>query len=294
MSDDTNVQTTPTADPDAIANATDTQSESAQTPPADGDSGNGDNAQPTPQSAPTESGIPDLTEAERREAGKLQQTQQELKTAQEVNQQFVSYATKTPERFKEALQDVRGMTDEQAAQEVEKLKQQGYWQEDQATPTAPQQPAIDPNQIAQQVTFEMEKKQGFEKFIEAVPEMNPANIKPENVQEVQELAGKVEVIAGSLLQAGLASNFSEALIKGYQTVTGKSSEEIASAREDGRIEGIAQSNANKASTGTPPASTTSGKSSSVSLTSLEQQQADAMGMTAEEFASFGQGETQVD
>jgi hypothetical protein len=269
----------------------DTQPPKTETPPAQEGSGHG------VENKPSES-AEELRE--KREEGKLQQTQTELRNVQEANQQFVKWASSTPERFRDALVSMRGMSEEEADKLVNQYKAEGMWK-DTPNPQEPQQPTgqenlqqPDINKLVDervQTTLQKERtnlylRAGEDKFLEAIPEMDPANIKPEEINQVKELAGKVENIALALIKNDPSLDYGDALIRAYKIETGKTEEEIQKAREEGARAGYNEALNDNAST-TQPSNSQPIKPSTVKLSPEDEIAAKRAEMSPEEWVKYG-------
>lgn len=280
MSDETVMATDPTND-------VDTQETTTQAPPAD-DSGHGveGDISSSNQQVTVPAKEPD-TEALKREYGKLKQTQEEAKKLQSQLDEYQKIITSSPEVFEKALiQTANGQyTEAQAKAYVEDLKAKGYWK----TESSPQAPLIDPRQIAEQVKREVVSEQYFkteiEKFIAEVPEMNPANVPADKVEETKALAERVDYIAQAYAQANPNVSFKDALLKAYKLETNKTDAEIEQAREAGKIEGMAMANAVNGSISKAPVASQSTKST-VRLSPEDQEAAKLIGMTPEDYLKY--------
>ena len=113
--------------------------------------------------------------------------------------------------------------------------------------------------------------------------MNPKNIKSVDREDKVELAEKIELLGSALLQSGKASDYGESLIEAYNIITGDTKKVVESAREEGKLQGMAEANMFKGSTISPSQSGQIAKPT-VNLTDAEQQIARAMGLSDQQYA----------
>jgi len=272
--------------------AANTQSVDPSTSPAQDNSGYDDNAEVSNSAPVEENGTPDKSEAERREEGKLQQTQRELEELRQQqtqvaqrNQTFEQFLISDPEIYKNALIQTSQWTPEQAEQKVAELKSEGFWQDKQVQSQG--QPQGDSYDMARAAArAELENQQAYEELFKVAPDFDLEKVKSlpqaEQQQKVEQ-GNKIIALTNFLVERdGLSKR--EAIIKAYKIESGKTDDQVVQARQDGRIEGFAQANFNNATSTVSTVGTQTGRS--ISLSADEKQQADALGMTPEEFKKF--------
>lgn len=323
-------------DPDANENTngvpsegSDTQEPTNQTPPTDG-SGHGDN-QGKPSNDPSEGGGSDDNPqggddrdeiAKRREEGKLQQVQQELKELQQYKTYYdniVSAAKSSPEKYKKALIEFNGATEQEADAVVRQMIAEGEFQPQQGqgqynqqagqypqgnnqnpygqygqNPQNPygvqQQPNQDPAQVAERVFAEkyqqMQQQQRVQKdFWERVPEMDPSNVPDEQKKHKAILASAVEYAATQMVQQNKDMDIVDALVESYKNITGRTDEQLESAREEGRMQGYLEANASKAGSSSS-AKGYSPREGSHGLSRQQMKQADDAGISYERYSQL--------
>lgn len=297
----------------------DTQ-EPNQAPPASDESGHGDNqgqpSQGADQPGEDSQGDQDKDElAKRREEGKLQKVQKELEEARKDLDRLKvieEKALESPEKFERALVDYSGWDQQSARQYVEQLKAQGTWSRGQTPQSYPgqqgaagqqgvaqggygqqqgtaqgQQPTIDPYSAAEQVFQQKQQAQQLQQqFFERVPEMDPRNVSSEKQPAMRSFAAAIEYEARRRVSENSDLNIVDALVDTYKDFTGKTDEQLESAREEGRVEGYLEANASKAGSSAPSKGYSPKGESSHGLTKEEMKQADAEGISYERFAQL--------
>lgn len=227
-------------------------------------------------------------EVERRAAGKLKQTQEELAQVKRQEEAYRAYILKSPDRVKEALIEVDGYTEEQANTYVADMRKRNpsLWQDPNAP--VPAAPVVeDPRAAAWEVVNTHERQK---RFWSALPELDPARISSdEEKSKAGELAIGVEYQATLLKAFNPNLTDEEAWKKGYMVLTGKTEEQLLEAQEKGRIEGLVSGAQDNASTRSP-ASGGQPVKGSVKLTEYESDIARQAGMSPEEYAKWRDGE----
>lgn len=280
--------------------AQDTDTQEATTAPPTEDAG-GHGEEEASASAPSEEGQPDDREelARRREEGKLQQVQQELEEYRERAQRLDNIekaAMQSPEKYKRALVDFNGWDEATAENYVQDLRRRGVWSEtpqpeDQYGPRP--QPTVDPYVAAQQVIQQQKVAETIQRqFFERVPELNPETLPLEKHSMARSLTTAIEFEARERLQANPKADFVETLVEVYKDFTGKTDEQLATAREEGKMEGYLEATASSAGTSRSSKGTTP-KESDYGLTPEELDMAKAEGLSAKEFAELKNPITQV-
>ena len=166
-------------------------------------------------------------------------------------------------------------------------KEEGVKVEGEKKPEAP----LDINKIKKEIRDEMTLdqyvKQSQLEFMEAVPEMNPQNYKdaaPEDRQLVAEFADKVDFLAKAMMKVQPLS-YKDALVHSYNTLLAQLQGGKGSEKEEGYIEGLAEKNADNA-TSFGEMSGEPAKPVSVSLTEQERNMAAKLGMTEADYAKY--------
>jgi|GEM_PF-3299619 len=299
---DGNVTTDPVADfvDNTTDDYTDTQVENVETSPTVDTSGyeDAEDAENVSQSAPENNGIPEKqAEAERREEGKLRQVQKELEELREVKARYdviQKNSQEDPEFFKQALMKINKVSEQDALATINELRSQGLWKQAQqvAQETQPGiQTTIDPNLLVEMATqrFEQrhEAKTTLEVLMSTYPELERTGKSQEQIIVNQKLIETADYLANAKMQKDLKLNRTEAVIQAYGEITGKAAAQVTQARENGRLEGLAQATARAGASSTAPVGQQSLKTS-VNLTTQERAYAQAMKMTDEEYYRFGQ------
>lgn len=279
---------------DPVDNNTATQENTTQEPPVQDEDRHGESTDDSSANMSTSQNNETLdkeTLIQKREEGKLQQVQKELNEVRQRFQKVTEWAAGDPDRFKEALINTSGYSEEQALQEVQRLQQQGYWQgeqeKNQISQQAPTQ-QISPDEIIRAAETRVEERLAVKEFFSQVPELAPEVVNKLSEEERQQkiaLVDKIDSLSTFLAtRDNLTKN--EALMKAYKIESGKTDDDIEAARENGRIEGLAQANSNNAniSIGSPVAQ--SKTKSSVRLSPSEAEIANQLGMTPEEYKSL--------
>lgn len=213
---------------------------------------------------------------QKRIENKMSKLEKEANEAKQYKQQLdtlTNWIKSDEVAYKRAL-IASGYSEGQADEQLKSLKaQQGQVIQQ---PQYQQPQAQDPRAIYYQI-------RGQEKFFEAVPDMNPKNIKLEDREEKAELAEKIEVLGQALQQAGKASDYGESLIEAYKIITGDTGKVAAQAREEGKLQGMAEANLVRNSTISPSQGGQTPKAT-VNLTEAEREIARAMGLSDQQYA----------
>lgn len=260
---------------------TDTQPEVSQAPPAQDTDGHGEDSNEVSSTVNTVTNSDANEEVRRkREEGKLQQVQKELREKEEAIQKYNDMFLKSPNVYKEALKSMRNMSDEEADQVINNLKQQGYWNEDNQQAqdnNNVQQPTqniqVNPEQIAQQAYTKLRSDLEFENTVKTlwstIPELSKDEVDrlpQEERQEKIELAQKVldrarydSQLTGKPLQ--------ETIMDSYSYLSGKTQEEIENIKRQAQLSGYAKAQQNNLQS-----NTVNVKGSTPSTSSLTEEQ----------------------
>lgn len=235
----------------------------------------------------------------------------EQERAQQLEQRFNTiseWATKDPERYKQALIETSGFDPQQAEQKVQELKQQGVWNQNNNQIPPQQQYAqqqqqdtnqqnYDVNSIKESVKNELVLEDAIKHFTTNIaPEFSLDNLQSASLEERQQKADefkKISALADAFMVNDSSLDQKKALVEAYKHKTGKTEEEIQSAREEGRIEGLAQ--ANYVNSQSQP--TAQGRSASKKTASISDELRNAaklVGASEEEAAKYSKGATTVD
>jgi hypothetical protein len=276
MSDSSNISVA--NDPVADQQVTDTQIADVGTSPVVDDSGHEAIDSSTSATQGTEDTQAEITRL-RREAGKLKQVQQENAEYAKRFQGLESWAAKKPETLEEAMVAV-GYTQEQAKAKIQELHTSGYWNQ-QAQQQIQNPVNIDPNYLESQFEAILQKKEmvktnqdALQSLITTYPELDTTNLTDEQIEQKRPLIGTADVIARAKQAVFPNKPYKDLLIEAYGEITGKTAEQVSQARENGRLEGLAQAQAgNAAKTGV---SLGSSQSSSTAKITEEHRNAAAM------------------
>jgi hypothetical protein len=282
----------------------DTQ-QSQSTPPSDDGAGHGEGKGDPSKSAPSdEEGQPDDDLANKRAVGKLKQLQKKYQEAQKDLKRLKTIeqrAMQSPEKFRRALVDFNGWSEQDAQRYVQDLKQRGVWQQqrpqgqgyaqqqqgiqeaqNQFGPNN-QQPTVDPYEAAERVFQHKQQAQKLQQdFFSRVPELHPDNVPPEKKPAMKSLVTSIEYEARRRVQENPDADFVDELVNVYKDFTGKTDEELKKAREAGRRQGYLEANSSKAGS-TKPSSSKKAESNNYGLTPEQLKQAKEEGLTPKEF-----------
>lgn len=237
---------------------------------------------------------------DKRVANKVSQLERERnalrKEKEEIQKQFGNVAEwlkNKPDVYRDALIETAGYTKEQADEAVRALKQQVKEAETQPQVAQGSFPVNIQEEVAKAYQREEEnrvKRAELNAFISKHPEMDPKNISPTELPLIRNIAIGVEERAYQIMDEssleGKAVSRSEAMEQAYTEFKALSSREVAKAREQGEIEGMAKSNAINSAVIRSGTVSGQGAAPTVSLTPEEASIASATGMTPEEYATW--------
>lgn len=251
----------------------------------------------------------DLPAEDKQTLGKLQQEQAEkARLAKELSDAkkdlerlrvIEENALKSPDKFRKALIDYSGWDEQSADAYIDQIKRSGQapreWYGGQTPPTQPGQPAaqggqvspsIDPFQAAEQVYNAKVQAERVQKaFFSRVPDLDPANLSPERHAGVRSLVTAIEYEARRRVMENPTADFVETLVDVYKDFTGKTDEQLETAREEGRTQGYLEANAARAGS-TKSTKGVTPKESTYGLSPDQMQQAKAEGLSYERFAEL--------
>lgn len=204
-----------------------------------------------------------------------------------------SWLRNKPDVYRDALIETAGYTKEQADEAVRALKQQVKEAETQPQVAQGSFPVNIQEEVAKAYQREEENRVKLAEvnaFISKHPEMDPKNISPTELPLIRNIAIGVEERAYQIMDEssleGKAVSRSEAMEQAYTEFKALSSREVAKAREQGEIEGMAKSNAINSAVIRSGTVSGQGAAPTVSLTPEEASIASATGMTPEEYATW--------
>lgn len=249
----------------------------------------------------------DKVKAALREYGKLPQTQAQIKqleedlakeradkvrlTEAETRLKTVeTNALKSPEKYKRALVEYSGWDEASADAEVSRLKTQGLWQEETTTPQVPaNQRPLTAADVEKMLTAREDANTLQKTFFEELPELEPSNVSAERKPYMKTLTSAIEYEARQkLIREGkdlTPQNIAREAVNVYKAFTGVSDEQLQKARENGMLQRKLETGAEKGSV-TKSAKGVSSKEESFGLSAKEIQQAEAEGLSLEEFAKL--------
>jgi len=260
--------------------------------------------QPEDSEAHEEEQIEATPEISEEEFNRLRVKAQKLETEKaqiaKQNAAYGEYVLEDEDRTKAYLKR-QGLDEQKIADALDRIKQSrpGIWQkkeEVKETQVAsdkgpiPTQP-IDVQKIKQEIRDEMTLdtyvKQSQQEFMAAVPEMNPKNYMDASEEDrrlVAEFADKVDYLAKAMMRIQPLS-YKDALVNSYNTLKAQLGGDEVDVKKEGYLEGLAEKNADNATSFGEMASEPEPRSS-VMLTQQERTMAKKLGMTEEEYGKY--------
>lgn len=233
------------------------------------------------------------------EYGKLPEVQKEYQSYKEQAEkdrqllnQLRQAAIKDESTFRQVM-TAMGHNSDYINQQAQQLRQRGVWsqqpnnqgQQPQGQGQYQQQPQVNAadlkNELKNELRSELEMDKVAERVFQAYPHI--AQAQGADAQRENELVQKSFYMAQARLQVGLGSDLGDEVIKAYGEISGRSADEIAHAREQGKREGIAIGTGAKVSAN-PPAAGSQSKVDSVQLSDAQREAAKYWGMTDAEYA----------
>lgn len=291
MSDENTTVATQGDDSQAPAPTVEAADQGTQTPAEQPSSPTGDEGYDDKDApAAPQSEVPEEKSDEQKQYdGKLRQTQAELKAEKARFKVVEDFIKKDAEVYEKALIETAGWTAEQAKQEANRVRQQAQQQQ---VPGQVPAPAVDPYQAAREVVAKADAER---KFYQAYPDMNPTKATDDNQRlQLQALRTTAEYVASQRIQSDPSLDFVDTTIQVFGEMTRRSEEEISNAKEQGRLQGLAQNNATENATSPTTTGRQVGSAPTVNISDKEASYAKAMGMTPEEYAKYGEEETHVE
>lgn len=209
----------------------------------------------------------------RRVEQKVSKLESEKTQFQRSAEQIANWVVSDPSRAKQAFVELRGMSEQDADQYVQQLRQDqnldnnGVNNGQNVDINQQTNPNLDPAQITNFVRQAYKQEQenqnrdrAYKSFFGRFPEMDPKNVPVERKDEVIQLATKIDNLSLGFQAVGYSLD--ESLDKAYKELSGKTQEEIEQARNKGKYDAMANRNAQNGSTFTNEVVGRSGKKSS--------------------------------
>ncbi len=247
--------------------------------------------------------------AQAREEGKLRKLQEEikraglnpeqldqglsqLKEARERLSNIEESAMQTPDSYKQALMNFNGLSETQAAQQVDRLRAQGKWG------TAPAGQQADPIAAAQDAARKEVYMQQYmqnirQQFYSALPALDPKNLAAENHPMAKMQANVIDAEVQRVMKADSSLNYATEAVRVYKAMTGKTDDDIKQAQEKGYYQGLSQANASNNAAGKAGVTGTPATPSSHGLSAQQLAEAKEEGLTPEQYAEYDSGPVQM-